>query len=316
MITVAIPVYNGENYLRDAVLSIINQTKEVETILIIDDASKDDSQKLIYEIKNLYKNYKIKSFRNDSNLGYQKNWNKCFEYCNTKYLVILHQDDMLVNNSIEKQLLFMQNNPSIALVGGKETYVYNGGKIASSPKVVGNNKIYKKGEIYEFVLDHGSYIPCSSVMFNMEKINEIGYFATDVLGTDELYWPGVLSKFPIAILSESLIYRRIHSEQTIKIDAVEKFNNIIAGANRQLQIIPYYDSRVELRPRIINRLRLKFSRNSINVFESLINVESRRKIAFKYFVQAFNFYPFIFTTKSFWRSTGLTILITLKLKAQ
>jgi glycosyltransferase involved in cell wall biosynthesis len=316
MITVAIPAYNGENYLRDAVLSIINQTKEVETILIIDDASKDNTQKIIYEIKNLYYNYNIKSFRNDNNLGYQKNWNKCFEYCKTKYLVVLHQDDMLVNNSIEKQLLFMQNNPSVALVGGKETYVYGVSKITSSPKVVSNNKIYKKGEIYEFVLNEGSYIPCSSVIFNMEKINKIGYFATDVLGTDELYWPGVLSKFPIAILGESLIYRRIHPGQTINIDAVEKFNDIIAGANRQLQIIPYYDSRVELRPKIIKSLRLKFSRNSMNVFESFINVESRRNIALKYFVQAFKFYPFIFTTKSFWKSTVLTILTTLKLRTQ
>ena len=99
------------------------------------------------------------------------------------------------------------------MIGGYEDFINENGNLTkkSKPK---ETKVYQRGQIYEFVLNHGSYIACSSVMFNMEKIRQFGFFDESVLATDELYWPKVLRKFPIAVLGESLINRRIHPGQT------------------------------------------------------------------------------------------------------
>ena len=100
MISVAIPTYNGEIYLESALKSIIKHTYKVQKIIISDDASSDNTSQLIEKLQKKYHMVDIAYFKNKENLGYQKNWNKCFEYCNTKYLNILHQDDLLKDHSL------------------------------------------------------------------------------------------------------------------------------------------------------------------------------------------------------------------------
>ena len=126
-ITVAIPTYNSEKFIVEAIDSIVKQNHKVDEMIVTDDNSADKTIDILGELN--ISVTKIKIFRNKNNLGYPKNWNKCFEYCKTKYLVILHHDDILKRDCIEKQINFLNVNPECAFVGAHKDLIDENGNI-------------------------------------------------------------------------------------------------------------------------------------------------------------------------------------------
>ncbi|MGK9369485.1 glycosyltransferase family 2 protein [Melioribacter sp. Ez-97] len=295
MVTVAIPVYNGKKFIRNAIDSILKQRNLVKSIFVIDDASNDGIDDIIKEYQS--KTEIIEYYKNPTNLGYPKNWNNCFYHCKTKYLIILHQDDELTLNSIEKLINFIQNHPDVALVGGLEDFIDEKGRLISKSHTK-ETKIFQKGQIYEFVKETGSYIPCSSVMFDMEKIRNVGFFDENYLATDELFWPKVLTKFPIAILGESLILRRIHPEQTEYSDFANKFDKIIEAAKEQYHIASYEENLFQRR-KTLKILQEKASRNCIRIAYKVFKTQKDFYTALRYLKVAWKEYPKIFFSKFF-----------------
>jgi len=311
-VTIAIPAYNSENYIIQALISVLQQTYKVDEILVVDDCSKDSSINAINVFIEKNKNHKINLIKNEVNLGYQKNWNKCLELATSDYVLLLHSDDMLKPYAIEKQMRYFKEHPEVALVGGYEDFIDERGNLKreNEPK---ETNIYNTGQIFEFVTNHNSYIACSSVLFNMEKINHVGFFDENVLGTDELYWPRVLTKYPIAVLGESLINRRIHSGQTEYSDFNKNFYSIITAGYTQMEVIFEYEKRAEFKIKIKNILKLKFSLSLLKISKYVTN-SGNYPLGFKYFIYSFKFYPLIPFRKTFWKTIAHIVLDPLLIK--
>lgn len=295
-ITAAVPVFNGGKYIREAINSIIEQTIYVDEIIVFDNCSSDETTDVVRMIIDNNPEKNIKLYKNEYNLGYQKNWNKCLENATSDFVLLLHADDMLKPDTIEKQLNFFQEHPELALVGGYEDIIDEYGNLIreSKPK---ETKIYQRDQIYEFVLNHGSYIACSSVMFNMNKIKQVGFFEENVLATDELYWPKILSKFPIAVLGESLINRRIHPGQSEYSDFKNKSEEIIAASLAQYKIADY-EKRPELRKKIKRLIQEKNARNGVRI---AFKVRKNPKMFIRYLLFSLKENPSIIFTKLIWR---------------
>lgn len=301
MITVAIPVYNGEKFIEEAIKSVSDQTYPVREVIISDDCSMDASFYIIKSSQYKFSNLNLTYFKNSNNIGYAENWNRCFKYCKSKYLMILHQDDILKKHTVEILYNFLNANPDIALAGGYEDFINERGNIIKFKEKPDVTKIYTKGQIFEFVKNHNSYIACSSVMFDMEKINRVGYFDTDVIATDELYWPKVLSKYSIAILGESLIYRRSHPNQT-------EYNHFIKYEKEALKIyekfkrVANYEERLFYKKKILNLLKWKFSKAWIGIAANVAK-QGYKTIPFKYVRRAILINPLIiFYFPKMWKS--------------
>jgi len=306
LVTVAIPAYNGEEFIKYAIESIIRQTYKVDEILIIDNKSTD---KTVDIVKNVIKNNydsNIRLLLNKEHCNYDINWNKCFENTTTKLLFILHADDMLKPDTIEKQIQFFQEHPEVALVGGGEDIINEGGELIIKKKSSKKTDIYKAGKIYEFVSNTGSYIPPSSVMFNMEKIRQVGFFDNDVMATDELYWPKVLSRFPIAIIGESLINRRHHKNQDEYSKFISKSNYVIEACYTQIKNIPKYEKCPKNRKKIIKLIKKKNARNGLRIAFTVLR-KNQYKLFFKYFFFAIKQFPPVIFSKSFLRLIYHTI---------
>jgi len=113
-ITVLMPVYNGEKFLRESVESILNQTYKDFEFLIIDDGSMDKS----LEILESYDDKRIKIVKNKGNLGLVKSLNKGLTLANGKYIARMDADDIAISDRFEKQLDFMEKNSEIGVCGG------------------------------------------------------------------------------------------------------------------------------------------------------------------------------------------------------
>ena len=99
LVSLCMPTYNGERYLREAIYSALNQTYKILEILIIDDGSSDQTVNIITEF--VQKDSRIKFIQNTQNLGLVGNWNKCLHEANGDWIQFLFQDDLMHRECIE-----------------------------------------------------------------------------------------------------------------------------------------------------------------------------------------------------------------------
>ena len=112
-ITVLMPVYNGEKYLRESVDSILNQTFTDFELLIINDGSTDSSM----EILNSYSDSRIRIVTNEVNLRLIKTLNKGIDLATGEYIARMDCDDIADPKRLEIQLQYMEKHPDVAVCG-------------------------------------------------------------------------------------------------------------------------------------------------------------------------------------------------------
>lgn len=114
LVTVHICTYNRANTIKKALDSVISQTYKNLQILIVDDASSDNTEEIVRK----YSDDRIEYYKNESNLGITKNRNKALSLSKGKYIAVLDSDDYWIDeNKISDQVNFLEKNPAYALVG-------------------------------------------------------------------------------------------------------------------------------------------------------------------------------------------------------
>ena len=127
ILTVLMTVYNGEPYLKDAVSSILNQTYRNFHFLILDNASTDNSRKIIRK----FKDARIELVELIENISHTAALNRGLKLIDTPLVARMDADDISINNRFEIQVAFMEKNPSVVLLGTAfQTIDENGDLIA------------------------------------------------------------------------------------------------------------------------------------------------------------------------------------------
>ncbi len=113
LVSVILPVYNDEEYLGDAIRSILNQSFKEFELIIIDDNSNDNC----IEVAKDFCNGRIKVKQTPKNLGRAGADNYAFQYARGKYIAKMDSDDIALPKRLEKQVSFLESNPEIDIVG-------------------------------------------------------------------------------------------------------------------------------------------------------------------------------------------------------
>ena len=111
--SVAICTYNGAQYIERQLTSILKQDVPPDEILICDDASNDDTRKLIDSFTRKQECL-IRLIVNDSNIGYTKNFEKAISLTTGDIIFFSDQDDVWFSNKIELVCQLFEQNPDIA----------------------------------------------------------------------------------------------------------------------------------------------------------------------------------------------------------
>jgi len=202
-VTVLMPVYNGERYLREAIESILGQTFSGFELLIINDGSTDRS----VEIVNSYTDPRIRLVNNDENLGIVATLNKGLKLAEGKYLARMDCDDVSLPTRLEKQVEFMDSHPQVGISG---TWI----------KMVGTReaRIWAPPETHEKIvctllftpaLAHPSVIIRKSVL----DINSLKYDPSFEHAEDYDLWLRSSHFTRLANLAEVHLLYRIHPDQ-------------------------------------------------------------------------------------------------------
>ena len=163
VVTVLMPVYNGEKYLTEAIDSILNQTFTDFEFLIINDGSTDNSETIILS----YDDSRIRYEKNETNLKLITTLNKGIELCKGKYIVRMDADDISALDRIEKQVEFMEKHPDVGLCGTWFERFDKTGKKGAAKYAPDHDVICYK-HLYQLHLSHGTAIFRKSIL---DKLN-------------------------------------------------------------------------------------------------------------------------------------------------
>jgi glycosyltransferase involved in cell wall biosynthesis len=122
LVTVLMPIYNGEAFVADALESILEQTFRDFEFPIIDDGSTDESVKIIER----YADPRIRLVCNDERVALIRTLNRGLELARGKYIARMDADDVSLPERLERQVAFMEANPAIGACGTWATTIGDG----------------------------------------------------------------------------------------------------------------------------------------------------------------------------------------------
>ena len=215
VVTVLMTVYNGSNYLNEAIESVLCQTLNNYELLIVDDASTDNS----IEIINSYKDSRIKLIKNRKNIGQTASLNEGLEMAQGKYIARFDQDDVCLPKCLEEQVAFFKKKPSISIICSREYSIDKQGKRIGVWKRDLNNY----GAFLGYIILGLNPIWTPSVMFAKDVFLQLGGF--DVAygpAADFEYWGRIaLKRLNAKIVPEFHQLRRIHDQSQSNLMADE-----------------------------------------------------------------------------------------------
>ena len=203
IVSVIMCVYNDEQYLSKAIESILEQSFENFEFIICDDCSTDKSLEIIESYAE--KNERIIVLKNKKNLGLAATLNKCIGVARGKYIARMDSDDISLNHRLERELIFLNQNPNVSVVGTQVEYIDKNG----IPYKKSNLKILKPK--FEDVLKKCCVIH-PTVMMRKKDLEEVGGYTSNTLtrrAEDYDLWCKLgEKKFKIEIIDEYLFYYR------------------------------------------------------------------------------------------------------------
>ena len=115
LVSVIMPVYNGEKYLAEAIDSILGQSFTDFEFLIVDDGSQDNSAEIIRSYEK--RDRRIRFIQLERNMGAAAARNRGIAAATGKFITMMDCDDISLPERLQKQVDFMQSNPEIGAVG-------------------------------------------------------------------------------------------------------------------------------------------------------------------------------------------------------
>ena len=106
LVSIIMPSYNTGKFIKETINSVLNQTYNNWELIIVDDCSTDDTEKIV----NTIKDNRIKFLKNNTNSGAAISRNRAIKEAKGKWIAFLDSDDLWKKEKIEKQIRFMKEN--------------------------------------------------------------------------------------------------------------------------------------------------------------------------------------------------------------
>ncbi len=214
-VTVLMPVYNGETYLREAIDSVLNQTFRDFTLLIINDGSTDGTQSII----DSYSDSRIKVHL-QKNQGVSRSLNNGIALVDTPYIRRHDADDISEPWMLEQQMLFLNKNPDISFVGTMCAFMTDRSKVAikytQPKKPIFNNSEY-------IIVDKSHFNPYSPIVHGtvlgptaiFKEMN--GYRTEFLTSEDNDLWLRIIERYKFAVLNSCPYYLRLSATSATQV---------------------------------------------------------------------------------------------------
>jgi glycosyltransferase involved in cell wall biosynthesis len=227
LVSVCIPVYNGEKYIKYTIESVLNQTYKNIEIIISDNCSTDNTIKIVES----YDDKRIKLYKNEQNFGMLLNHINCLKFSSGKYLKLLYCDDIIHDNCIEEMVTVMEKNPDVNLCSVNFSHIDRDNNIISKPILNIKDGKYESINIYKGLLINGNIIGCpSGTIIRKSSFNKNTFSEKRRYMGDYDLWIRICKDSNYYFLDKPYMFFRVHNDSMT--------NNKISSIER---VIDFYD---------------------------------------------------------------------------
>jgi len=205
LVSIVLPSYNGEKYLRKSINSILAQTYDNWELILVDDYSEDNTWQIMQEYKNRNTG-KIYSVRNRKNLRLPASLNLGFSKSKGDYLSWTSDDNLYRPNAIEEMVSFLESRPEVDFVYSDYSLIDENGQEIQNITVPTIDEL-----LYRNVIG-------SCFLYKRFVMEEVGLYSKEMfLAEDYDYWFRINKDFSMSPLHKNLYQYRWHSQSlTIK----------------------------------------------------------------------------------------------------
>jgi glycosyltransferase involved in cell wall biosynthesis len=245
LVSVIMPVYNCEKYLREAIDSVLAQSYKNIELVVINDGSTDSSREIILS----FSDPRIRFLENDNNSGIVFTRNKGLDSANGEFVATLDSDDVALPERLEKQVNFLSGNPDFGMCG---TFFYS---IDSDGKFLRKVKFPTNSRDIATFMTLGNCFCNSTVMIRSKIAKELKYREKyDIVEDYEMWWRITKS----AKLTNLPFYGtryRVHGDN-ISVAKMKDMFALVKKINRQILTdlnIDFSDKELEVHSNLLNR---------------------------------------------------------------
>lgn len=207
-VSINLCVYNGENYLREALESIVAQTYKDWELVIINDGSTDSTESIIKEYIN--KGYPIiYHYQKNHGLGYSRN--EAFKRSQGEFIAFIDHDDLWLPEKLSKQVLTFENNPEVGFLYSNFFMMDQ----EKGKKYLAYRKLQPSGFVFEHFL-HRYSVGILTVLIRKKVFDKLNEFFDCKLKLTEEYdvFMRILFYAVALYMPEPLADYRIHSNMS------------------------------------------------------------------------------------------------------
>jgi glycosyltransferase involved in cell wall biosynthesis len=203
-ISIILPVYNAGRYLPGALGSVYAQTFKDWEMILVDDASTDDSAKILAA----QDDPRLVVLRNDTNLGLTRSLLRALEVARGQFVARLDADDAAEPERLSRQVHYLQEHPHVGILGSAYTVVDEGGKVIGERLMPETPVEVRWASMLHCPFGH------PTVMFRRTLLEEHGmtYDPAWEPGEDYDLWARLLAVVDGVNLPEPLVRYRSHAQ--------------------------------------------------------------------------------------------------------
>ena len=207
LVSVVIPVYNGSNYVREAIDSALAQTYKNIEILVIDDGSTDNTLEILQSYGD-----KIRIFHKE-NGGVSTALNMGIKNMHGEWFAWLSHDDLWLPENIERKIGYINEYPDYKICYGEMDYINSEHKILKIYNTKG--RWYPKGKMLRHMLRCGCTICGITILINKECFERIGLFNENLrYCQDYEFWYRLGREYDMGLCRGKYSQTRVHPAQT------------------------------------------------------------------------------------------------------
>ncbi len=213
LVSIGVPCYNYEKYIKDCLDSIAAQSYNGIEILVVDDCSTDNSVNVIAQwMEDHDGRYTIRLIKNSINLGLTKVCNIILQNSKGKYFQVLDADDLLLPGKIDKQVKLLEASPNAGFVYSNIAVMDENGDIIHPDylkRINYNKDAMPSGNIHRQLFDF-NFIPLPSVLINTVYAKEAGGFDESLQVQDYYLWLKLTEQYKAIYMNEITAIYRVH----------------------------------------------------------------------------------------------------------
>ncbi len=275
LVTIVIPAYNHEQYVEEAIKSVISQHYKSWELIIIDDGSTDKTGIICDKFAG-HENIQV---IHQENIGLSNTLNKALELAKGSYFGFLPSDDKFYPEKLLIQVDFLESHNELAGVGSLQTLIDEKGEPIHD-KAMEEWFSYIPSSRTDFLLKllERNFVPAPSMLLRTDVVRDVGGFDPDCRYMQDYdLWFRILKHHDMRILPRPLIYYRWHGEN-LTFRATDETENergrVFEKAAKLLDITDLYPELwEEFRPEVIALCRVdlheRLSKNPTPNFEEI-----------------------------------------------